>query len=101
MIFTTKVIQAPRMSTMKKMLSLLLLVPLASIAAEHAGKAAEHGGKAMQKRAVVEQATEQGEKEIEETDHTETAAEQGEMSIEAMKKEHAGKAAEHAGTPVK
>jgi histidinol phosphatase-like PHP family hydrolase len=79
---------------MKKILSLLLLVPLASIAAEH-------GGKAMQKRAVVEQAEEQGEKEMEKTDHAETAAEQGEMSIEEMKNEHAGKPAEHAGTPVK
>lgn len=32
---------------MKKIIGLLLLIPLASIAAEHAGKAAEHAGKAM------------------------------------------------------
>lgn len=56
---------------MKKIISLLLLIPLATIAAEHAGKA-------VQKKMPTQQASEHGGKAME-------------------KKEHAGKAAEHGG----
>ena len=49
---------------MKKILSLLLLIPLATIAAEHAGKGmqekapAEHAGEAMKKKAQSGKAAE-------------------------------------------
>ena len=78
---------------MKKILSLLLLIPLTTIAAEHGGKpmqkkvqtqqASEHGGKAMEKKELAGKADE----------HAGTAAEGGGQPSKE-------KASENAGTPV-
>ena len=79
---------------MKKFLSLLLLIPLTAIAAEHGGRAmqskapaqqtSEHGGKAMEKK------EQSGDKTVE---HADTASEHGGKPL-------AKKASEHAGSPV-
>ena len=76
---------------MKKILSLLLLIPLATIAAEH-------GNKSMQKKAHTQlaQVSEHGGKAMKTKKQAGEAAEHGGKAMES--KEQAGKTAEHAGT---
>ena len=74
---------------MRKILSLLLVVPLIAIAAGNSVQAAEHGGKAMEKKEHAGEAAEHGGKAMEKKEHAGEAA------------EHAGKAAEHGGQPLK
>ena len=84
---------------MKKILSLLLLIPLTTIAAEHGGKpmqgkaqtqrASEHGGKAMETK-------EHGGKPMQEKAQTQKTSEHGGKAM--GRKEQADKSAEHTGT---
>ena len=85
---------------MKKLFSLMLLLPLAVIAAEH-------GGKAMKSKEAVPQLTESAGKAAEHGGQPvqEKAAEQDGEPVQEKAAEHGGqpakkKASEHAGTPV-
>ena len=90
---------------MKMILGLLLILPLAAIAAEHAGKpapkteaaqkAAEHGGKAME---MKEDAAEEGAAAVEEGA---AAAEAGAAAAEEGAQQMQKKTSEHAGSPAK
>ncbi|MES9958563.1 MAG: hypothetical protein ABW086_16075 [Sedimenticola sp.] len=75
---------------MKKLLSLLLLIPLAAIAAEH-------GGKPMVKKKPVQEISEHAGKGMEQK--ADKAAEHGGKPLPKKASEHAGTAAEHAGKP--
>lgn len=93
---------------MKLILSLLLLIPLTSIAAEHGGKpapkseaaqqASEHGGKAMEMKGEAGKAAEHAGTAAQDADAAAqdagTAAAEGAQQMEK-------KASEHAGSPVK
>jgi len=91
----------------KKILSLLLLIPLTTIAAEHGDKAmqnkvpaqqaSEHGGKAMGTKEQAGKAAEHGGKAME---TKEQAAEQADTAAEHVGDASKKKASEHAGKPV-
>jgi len=74
----------------KKILSLLLLIPLTTIAAEH-------GDKAMQNKVPAQQASEHGGKAM---GTKEQAAEQADTAAEHVGDASKKKASEHAGKPV-
>ena len=70
-------------------LSLLLLIPLSTIAAEH-------GGKPMEKKAPAQQASEHGGKAMEKKEQVDKAGTSAEHGGQPMKK----KSSELAGKPV-
>ncbi|MES9844037.1 MAG: hypothetical protein ABW131_05260 [Candidatus Sedimenticola sp. 6PFRAG5] len=99
---------------MKKILGLMLLIPLTTIAAEHGGKAmetkkaapqaTEHAGKGMEmNEQLADEASNPDVPSLlpEASENAGKAAEHGGKPMEEKASEHADTAAEHGGKPMK
>lgn len=91
---------------MKKYLTLLLLLPLSVIAAEHGGLPLNKKSPAMQESEPAATATEHGGQAMKKKDNIATEAEHGGQAMEKkvpglLEGEHASSASEHGGQAVK